>query len=269
MKRSPAVKVQPDFQPAQEPAAPQKPSRGTAFLKAIGGLLALIFAIAYFPAAALLAASGPSPWGWILVISGFFVWAGFAMWSIGRTGSLLIFLGIMGLLGSMGAHHFLASNAEGVEVRAENPGAEVPLYHPLSERDLAVSGTRLLEVTGYFSRQGETSPILPGMQGAYDSMKAEYIAAPTLVPRSVRGELSSHREIDALVFASPEPSDRVFVFLHGYGGNWTLPCWLVARAAAQRNMMTICPTLDFDARWWEGKGPALVDQLMNDLKHQG
>lgn len=262
---------QPNFQPVpQKPQAAKKEEKpGSALLRALGGLIALILAIVYFPAAALLAASGPSPWGWILVVSGFLLWAGFGMWSIGRAGSLLIFLGLMGLVGGMGAHHLLAERAEGIEVRAANSGAEVPPIHPLAERDMAVSGVRLLQVSGYLTKRGESSPVLPGMHDAYDSMKADYIAAPTLMPRSVSGELASHREIDALVFESPQPTNRVFVFLHGYGGNWTMPCWLVARAAAQRNMTTVCPTLDFDARWWEGEGPALVDQLMNELKHNG
>lgn len=259
---------QPTFQATPKPDE-KKPRRGNAFLRAIGGLLALALAIVYFPLAALLAASGPSPWGWILVVSGFFLWCGFGMWSIGRTGSLLIFLGVMGLAGSMGAHHLLATQAEGVKLRTQNPGAEMPVAHPFAERDLAVSGVRALQVSGYLSRHDETSPILPGMQQAYDSMKADYIAAPTIMPRSVTGKVGSTREIDALIFESSQPTNRALVFLHGFGGNWTMPCWMAARVAAERNITTICPTLDFDARWWEGQGPALIDQLMNDLKHDG
>lgn len=46
------------------------------------------------------------------------------------------------------------------------------------------------------------------------------------------------------------PSPRLgVVFLHGYAGNFALPCWHVARAAREVGGSTRCPSSGFDARW--------------------
>ena len=57
---------------------------------------------------------------------------------------------------------------------------------------------------------------------------------------------------DALIFdrapTAGAGSERPgVVFLHGFGGNWSVLCWLVAEAVDEA--MTICPSADLTGRW--------------------
>ncbi|MEO1272150.1 MAG: hypothetical protein AAFX99_28985, partial [Myxococcota bacterium] len=47
-----------------------------------------------------------------------------------------------------------------------------------------------------------------------------------------------------------EAPSRAVVFLHGYAGNFTLPCWQIAQAARLAGAVTVCPSVGLKGDWW-------------------
>jgi pimeloyl-ACP methyl ester carboxylesterase len=68
--------------------------------------------------------------------------------------------------------------------------------------------------------------------------------------------------------AQAEPTDAV-VFLHGYGGNFTLPCWQVADALTGLDVLTACPSTHFVGDWDSPQGEAIVRDVVKDLHGRG
>lgn len=80
------------------------------------------------------------------------------------------------------------------------------------------------------------------MGARYRAMRADVGDPPVPVFHSWAGGPATLR-MDV-----PEPRVGV-VFLHGYAGNFALPCWHVARAAREVGGSTRCPSSGFSGRW--------------------
>ncbi|MGC4117613.1 MAG: hypothetical protein QM765_24265 [Myxococcales bacterium] len=119
------------------------------------------------------------------------------------------------------------------------------------------------------------APELEGVQdamlGAYREMGARHGPTASPVLATMLGRQGAGR-FDAVVFEAPGPSTSpkgALVFLHGFTGNFTLTCWLAARAAGEAGLMTVCPSVGFDGRWWAGDGPATLEATLRWLERRG
>ena len=80
--------------------------------------------------------------------------------------------------------------------------------------------------------------------------------------------LQSPKRFDAVI-AEPRPgtSPRAgIIFLHGFGGNFTLQCWLVAAAGDQIDAITICPSTSPSGNWWNSQGQAILQETLSYLR---
>ena len=104
----------------------------------------------------------------------------------------------------------------------------------------------------------------------YAELRADY---PEPLPSVFAASfLSSHEAeggFDALVAEPPGPARVGVVFLHGFGGNTTLSCDLVARAAAEAGAITVCPTVGGGGRWASARGLAIVRVAIAHLRGRG
>ena len=59
------------------------------------------------------------------------------------------------------------------------------------------------------------------------------------------------------------------IFLHGFGGNFTLQCWLMAKAGDQVDAITVCPSTSLIGDWWSAQGQAILQETFTYLHQRG
>jgi pimeloyl-ACP methyl ester carboxylesterase len=139
--------------------------------------------------------------------------------------------------------------------------------HPSDEAALALLGTRVLVGNGML-RDPDAPRVEPAMRAAYEKMRAdEDDATSPLVHRTTP---LANDAPDLLVY-EPRGSKRdlAVIFLHGYGGRFALPCWQIARVAAQAGATTACPDAGADGDWWTAAKGRIVDDTVRALRESG
>ncbi|HEY3452085.1 MAG TPA: hypothetical protein VGK67_37345 [Myxococcales bacterium] len=137
----------------------------------------------------------------------------------------------------------------------------------IEERDVSLMATRWGGPLRIIPR-----PELPGvhkaMKAAYREMGAAYGLTASPVVDTVLARNGPER-FDAVVFDAPGKPAGALIFLHGYTGNFTLNCFLAARAAREAGLMTVCPSAGFAGQWWEADGAATVEATLKWLEGRG
>lgn len=117
------------------------------------------------------------------------------------------------------------------------------------ERDVVVTGVQVLRILQGITPH-EIEGLEPALAKAYDEFEASVgvIASPMLKSVTLGSMVGTP---DSLVFDLPDSASRrgTVVFLHGTAGNWSLGCWLVARAAARAHFRTVCPSAGALGLW--------------------
>lgn len=132
----------------------------------------------------------------------------------------------------------------------------------VAEPDVTVSGARLIRWTP-FGTDPDAAVLPNAMRQAYREMDAEGVVLPSPVVSTLLG-------LGASEVLEVHASDRdAVVFLHGYGGNYAMSCWLVARAAVRAHMTTVCPSMRWRADWWSDAGEAIVRGTLASLRARG
>ena len=138
----------------------------------------------------------------------------------------------------------------------------------LDEKDVAVAGTRVLVAGGIL--RDDAAELPSAMRAAYARMHAEEGDAPSPVLATYLG-MQSPSAFDLLVFDSRSAgtSRGAVVFLHGYAGNFALPCWQMARAVAPLGVTTACPSTRWVGAWWSRDGEATLRRTLDALRARG
>lgn len=140
----------------------------------------------------------------------------------------------------------------------------------VDEQDVALSGMRVL--TAGRMLQDDKDEMPKAMRVAYDQMREEQGDAPSPFVATYLG-LQRPSAYDMLVIepspaAQAPPSDAI-VFLHGYAGNFQLPCWQVSQAMKGLNVLTACPSTDFVGVWSTPQGEATLRDVVKVLHDRG
>ncbi len=130
--------------------------------------------------------------------------------------------------------------------------------HLTPEGLVSICGALTLLAVGRFSPE-EAGQLPIAMYGAYDEMGP----APSLVLHELQGGGDGALWIEP----SAPASDLGIVFLHGYGGNFTINCWQFAQAAPHAR--TVCPSLGVPARWSSKRGRQVIERSIRALKGAG
>jgi hypothetical protein len=137
----------------------------------------------------------------------------------------------------------------------------------LNEQDVVLFGARLAPSLGLIL-PAENTGLLPMLAAAYGKMRE----ATPLSPFLMTSLNQQHPDAFDVLIAEPggnTPPRRGIVFLHGYGGNFTLQCWLMAHAADRIGALTICPSTRLSGDWWSPEGQAIVEQTLTYLRQRG
>lgn len=135
------------------------------------------------------------------------------------------------------------------------------------EQDIVVFGARVSPFLRMVTRK-ESVGLVPTFAGTYAKMQGVTPLSPFLTTYLNQ---QSPTAFDALI---AEPSggaapSRAVIFLHGFGGNFTLQCWLIAHAAEQVGALTICPSTSPAGDWWSATGQAILQQTLTYLRGRG
>ena len=169
-----------------------------------------------------------------------------------------------------------ASGGGGPQRRAEGGGrAEggARLVNRLvDEGDMAVAGTRVLLATGML--HDDQTELPSAMTSAYGAMRRDQGDAPSPVMATYLG-LQEPDAFDLVIVEAERaaeataPSRSALVFLHGFTGNFDLPCWQIARAVAPAGVVTACPSTRWVGDWWSPAGEVTLRRTVEILRARG
>jgi len=137
----------------------------------------------------------------------------------------------------------------------------------LNEQDAVLFGARFAPYLGLFS-PAENDGLVTAFAETYRVMQGATPLSPFL---STYLNQQQPNAFDSLIDTPPTatPPTRAIIFLHGFGGNFTLQCWLVAHAGEQVGALTICPSTGPTGNWWSSDGTAILQQTLNYLHQRG
>ena len=138
----------------------------------------------------------------------------------------------------------------------------------LPESDVATTSARAVILTGMLPAN-DTKDLVPTLRASFAQMEDEEGSTPSPIVRTTLG-LQTQAKYDVIEIPSalPHATDAV-LFLHGYGGNFTLQCWAIAKAAKLANASTFCPSTRMNGDWWQGPGPAIVSEMIAKIEARG
>ncbi len=140
----------------------------------------------------------------------------------------------------------------------------------LAEQDVALFGERVLLMSRTFLTPREAEGLIPALHTAYVGMQATDGAtfSPFLSTYLGREQPTSFDVIVAEPRGKQPPTVAV-VFLHGFTGNFTVQCWLVAQAAREVDALTVCPSVGWRGDWWTDEGAATLNTTLDYLQQRG
>jgi pimeloyl-ACP methyl ester carboxylesterase len=146
------------------------------------------------------------------------------------------------------------------------PGGDVrAIDRIVDERDMAVNASRAIAYT-HFMKDPDVPELPNAMRDAYDLMAQEEGNLPSPFAATYLG-LQRPGASDAIEFM--RDGDAAVVFLHGSAGNFTMSCWLFARAATQAGLSTTCPSTTWVGDWWSRPGEKIVRDSIASLRARG
>ena len=137
----------------------------------------------------------------------------------------------------------------------------------VDEHDGVVPTAALL-VFGAFLPPIEREELLALLSDGYGRMETDVGPVPTPAVPTWTGRVSWQRF--ELLSIEPKTSSTVgaVVFLHGDGGNFTLPCWQVSVAAARAGFVTLCPSTSVRANWNDAAGRHIVEETLAEARRR-
>lgn len=141
-----------------------------------------------------------------------------------------------------------------------------PLGTLVDEGDLAITASRAIVLTGFLPR-GDTTTLVADMRTAYAREHDDEGSFPSPAADTyLLGDAGT-------ITIEPPPEINVttsaVVFLHGFAGSFTLPCWQMARAAERIDAVTVCPATSWRGHWWSAAGERTLRRVVDDLHTRG
>lgn len=136
----------------------------------------------------------------------------------------------------------------------------------IDEQNAATISTRVLPYMGMSAT--EQAGLMDAMVARYSEMTAVQSLVPSPLVRTYLN-LQRPDSFDAVIIEpdSDLPPQMGLIFLHGFTGNFTMPCWLVAQAAP--DMLTVCPSVGWKGDWWTADGEATLRSTIEYLHQRG
>jgi hypothetical protein len=163
---------------------------------------------------------------------------------------------------------FTAGSGRALAVTGSEGGSARFVDRVVDESDLALAGTRALVASGML--HDDSKELTGAMRSAYVRMRAEQGDVPSPVAATYLG-LERPSAFDVVVL-DPPPGEAVrgaVVFLHGFAGNFDLPCWQIAKAVSGLGVVTACPSTRWVGDWGSAAGAATLERTIAILRSRG
>ncbi|MDP9316583.1 MAG: alpha/beta hydrolase [Chloroflexota bacterium] len=140
----------------------------------------------------------------------------------------------------------------------------------VDEQDVALFGARVLSSTDTFLTPREAVDVMPALHAAYAAMRAtDGTTASPFLSTYLGLQQPGLFDVVEVDPDSPTSTRSAVVFLHGFTGNFTIQCWLVAQAAREVGAVTACPSVGWRGDWWSPHGQTTVQRMIEDLRQRG
>jgi predicted esterase len=139
----------------------------------------------------------------------------------------------------------------------------------LNEQDIVLFGAQVAPYLGDISPL-EKESLDVKFSLAFEEMRRQGVTPLSPFLTTYLNQQHPNR-FDALITepgSGAAPSTGI-VFLHGFGGNFTLQCWLMAQAGDQINAITLCPSTGPIGAWWNPEGQAILRETISYLHQRG
>lgn len=151
------------------------------------------------------------------------------------------------------------------------PGPSGPrlLNRILNEQDIVLFGARIAPYLGAIS-QAEKNSLDTRFSQTFREMKLQGVTP--LSPFLTTYLNQQHPNTFDAILAEPDSGTRPttgIIFLHGFGGNFTLQCWLIARAGYHIDAITVCPSTGPSGVWWNSEGQSILEETFTYLHQRG
>jgi pimeloyl-ACP methyl ester carboxylesterase len=151
------------------------------------------------------------------------------------------------------------------------PGIGGPRWANLlfDEQDIVLFGERVAARLGLVSPR-EDAGLVHALALGYTAMRADGATTRSPFLNTALGQ-QTPGSFDLLIAEPPSasPARVAVIFLHGYGGNFALQCWLVARPALRVGATTVCPSTGVRGDWWSASGETIVRRTIAMLRERG
>ncbi len=138
------------------------------------------------------------------------------------------------------------------------------------ERDIALFGVQAAYLTGTAISPREHDGLIPALQVAYRAMEeAKETTSSPFLNTYLGCQDSGSFDTAVIEPSSGGPARAAVVFLHGFGGNFTVQGWLVAQAARRIGALTVCPSVGWQGDWWNEDGQNTVRNTLDYLHSRG
>jgi hypothetical protein len=190
-----------------------------------------------------------------------------AMFESARVRRRLVLSGLALLVATAGFRVAFAEHGRHLRMRTPSEARARWVNRLLDEADLAVNASRALAWVRLVP-DPDVPELAEVMRDAYARMRAAEGWTPSPVVATYAG-LEGPWHDDTLEIGDVEGGAGVVVFLHGYAGSFTLPCWVVSLAASDAGFATVCPATRWVGDWWSAAGEATVRETVGRLRARG
>jgi predicted esterase len=144
-----------------------------------------------------------------------------------------------------------------------------PLNRILNERDAVLFGAQIAPYFGVITAT-EKSSLIPAFRQAYQEMNdyGSTSLSPFLTTYLNEQQADGFDAVIAEPNSTASPNTAI-IYLHGYGGNFTVQCWLIAKPGSRINALTICPSTGVNGQWWTSQGQANLQGTLTYAHQRG
>ena len=151
------------------------------------------------------------------------------------------------------------------------PGQTGPrlLNRIFNEQDIVLFGAQVAPYLGAISPSEKNSLDIKFSQ-AFNEMNVHGVTPLSPFLTTYLNQQRSN-EFDAIVSdpgSGTTPRNGI-IFLHGFGGNFTVQCWLIAAAGDHIDAVTVCPSTDPGGAWWSVRGQSILQETLIYLQKRG
>ena len=151
------------------------------------------------------------------------------------------------------------------------PGSSGPrlLNRILNEQDVVLFGAQITPYLGAISSSEKQSLDVKFSQAFHEMNVQGVTPLSPFLTTYLNQQNPTNFDI---VIAEPDsgtPPKIGIIFLHGFGGNFTVQCWLIATAGDYINAVTVCPSTDPGGSWWNSKGQSILQETLIYLQQRG